>query len=141
MAMTSTSVTDATVFPPTRTGSIPVAAYVNAPFLAGLYGTGAVPFISLTEKHASANDGPGGYSNLGGVSQIIGNATVAFDGCYKVPVAISVGAVVAGDIIYVTAATGALTNVASGNVLWGYADEAGIIGSATRVAVWIARKI
>lgn len=65
---------------------------------------------------------------------------LAVDGTVVLPVAISVAAVKEGDPIYITAAH-ALNNVASGNTLFGYADEPGVIGAATKIGIRIKSQV
>lgn len=65
---------------------------------------------------------------------------LAVDGTVVLPVAITVAAVKEGDPIYITAAH-ALNNVASGNTLFGYADEPGAIGAATKIGIRIKSQV
>lgn len=57
-------------------------------------------------------------------------AMLALDGVIVTPVVVSVAAVKENDPIYITAAN-VLNNVASGNTLYGYADEPAAIGTIT----------
>jgi hypothetical protein len=65
---------------------------------------------------------------------------LALDGTVVLPVAISVAAVTEGDPIYITSGQ-ALNNVASGNTLFGYADEPGVIGAATKIGIRIKSQV
>lgn len=55
---------------------------------------------------------------------------IALDGVVVTPVVVTVAALKENDPIYITAAN-ALNNVASGNTLFGYADEPAAIGTFT----------
>jgi hypothetical protein len=65
---------------------------------------------------------------------------IAVDGTVVLPVAITVAAVKEGDPIYITSAH-VLNNVASGNTLFGYADEPGAIGAATKLGIRIKAQV
>jgi len=65
---------------------------------------------------------------------------VAVDGTPVVSVNVVTTAVTENDPIYITSAH-ALTNVASGNTLFGYADEPGAVGAATKLGVKIKSQV
>lgn len=67
-------------------------------------------------------------------------AMLALDGVIVLPVAITVAAVKENDPIYITAAN-VLNNVAAGNTLFGYADNPGIIGAATKLGIRISNAV
>jgi hypothetical protein len=65
-----------------------------------------------------------------GVPTSGGYGMIALDGVIVTPVVVSVAPLVENDPIYITAAN-VLNNVASGNTLFGYADEPAAIGTIT----------
>lgn len=69
-----------------------------------------------------------------------GYAMIAHDGVTVQPVNIVTTAVVEGTPIYITSAN-ALTNVATSNTLFGYADEPGAVGAATKIGVNIKSQV
>lgn len=99
------------VFPWTRSRSLPVAdgTVSGSPVIVG-----SLVGVALTDKATTTNRGGG---------NAVGEATVALDGAWTLPVTTVTTAAV-GAPIYIIAATGVLTPVASGNVLFGYALKA-----------------
>lgn len=82
--------------------AVPAAAVSGDPVLVGA----ALPGVALTD--------------LGDGGNIATECTIDTAGAYNLPVSV---AVTQGDIIYIIAATGVLTNVAAGNVRFGWALE------------------
>lgn len=106
-------------FAPSKTRHFPVpdGTLSGTPLLVGV-----VPCIALT------TEGQGGNAD--------NEATIALDGCWRVPVTTTT-ALAVGAPVYITPG-GALTPVSSGNTLWGTANEAKGTAAAT-VAVEISQ--
>lgn len=93
--------------------AIPAAATSGDPVLVGA----ALPGVALTD--------------LGDGGNIATECTIDTAGAYNLPLSV---AVAAGDIIYITAA-GVLTNVAGGNVRFGYALQTTAVAATTPVKI------
>lgn len=101
------------VFPWTRSRSLPVVdgTVSGSPVIVG-----ALIGVALTDK--------------GGGGNAATDATVALDGAWDVPVTTATTLTV-GAPVYIIAATGVLTPVLTGNVVFGYALEAKGAAAAT----------
>ena len=106
------------VFPWTRSRSLPVVdgTVSGSPVIVG-----ALIGVALTDKATTTNPGGG---------NVLGEATVALDGAWDVPVTTTTPLTV-GAPVYIIAATGVLTPVLTGNVVFGYALEAKGAAAAT----------
>lgn len=127
-----------------------MATKFRIPFKNAVISSNAIPAAGAAGGKANDPVRNGGLNavNLFGTSTATtgavgvpnGYAMLALDGVIVGPVAITVAAVKENDPIYITAAH-ALNNVASGNTLFGYADEPGAIGAATVIGVRISNAV
>jgi hypothetical protein len=105
--------------------------FKNAVIAKGLPTSGAGSAAGQPVRNGGLNG-----ANLWGTHKGVGVPTtggygmIALDGVIVVPVVVATTALVENDPIYITSGN-VLNNTASGNTLFGYADEPGAIGTVT----------
>lgn len=116
------------------------------PFKNSAISSDRVPAATAAGGHSgdALRDGGLNAVNLwgtgGGIGVPAGRAMLALDGVFVLPVNVTTTALKENDPVYITSAN-VLNNTASGNTLFGYADEPAAVGNNVKIGVRVSNAI